>query len=243
MIRTLTFSSTRPAPIVPIPAIKKGTATWRVVWYHLSCLYALLPNPSVLLWNSGSGSEFATEEIVTIEHPLESVPPPRLGSDMSVLFFWPLGLFRPAIKKSIHLTLHRTKFQRHLIKLYFPESLWSSLERNTRLLKTYLSKIFSFFLYRNFLEFSFAQILKFCQRYNREMNFIFTRWIACFLLTLFSANADSQIFSFSNEKLKNKKENNNNRDIGWLFLLINFFSFFLQIYTRFVSLFLSFLLP
>lgn len=113
--RTLTSASTRPAPIVPSPAMKKGTATWRVVWYHLSCLCVLLPKPSVLLWKSAPGSEFATEEMVTIELPLESVPPPRLGSDMSVLFFGPLGLFRPAIEKSIHLTLHRTTFTKTII--------------------------------------------------------------------------------------------------------------------------------
>lgn len=110
----MTWLSTRPAPIVPIPAMKKGTATWKVVWYHFSFLYGLLPKLPVSLRKSGSGSEFATEEMVTTELPLEIVPPPRLDSDMSVLFFWPLGFFRPAIEKSIYLTLNRTTFQRHL---------------------------------------------------------------------------------------------------------------------------------
>lgn len=171
VIHTLTFSSTRPAPIVPIPAIKKGTATWRVVWYHLSRLYALLPNPSVLLWNSGSGSEFATEEIVTIEHPLESVPPPRLGSDMSVLFFWPLGLFRPAIKKSIHLTLHRTKFQRHLIKL-FPGIALITRTKHASIKNLSFQDFFHFFFIVISWNFTDKK-LEFCQRYTKIMKFYF----------------------------------------------------------------------
>lgn len=87
-IFTLTLARTRPAPIVPMPAMKNGTEICRPVWYQFSSTISLLrfffffcdggssessPSPEGKS-GSGSGSEFDAEQMVTIELPLDSEP-------------------------------------------------------------------------------------------------------------------------------------------------------------------------
>lgn len=104
--RTLTFASvrTRPAPMVPKPAIKKGTDTCMIVWYHFSFLMSF-PSPWAFgsLRCSGSGSKTAFDEIVTIELPLERDPCPFTSPGVSFLsILSPPGVFKPAVDASVY---------------------------------------------------------------------------------------------------------------------------------------------
>jgi len=78
--------------MVPIPAIKKGTDTCRIVWYHFSFLISpLSPFESL---RSVSGSKTELDEIVTMELPLERDPFSPTG--ISFLSSLP-DVFKPAV--------------------------------------------------------------------------------------------------------------------------------------------------
>jgi len=81
--------------MVPIPAIRKGSDTCKIVWYHLSFLSFLSPAFGRIVVGSGLGFKLM---IAIAEFPLKAEPFPLSPLGMSFLSLE----VRPAVDTAIH---------------------------------------------------------------------------------------------------------------------------------------------